>query len=178
MADNRNDSEADDDEKEKALQAKIELFGAEYSRQMWIAILFIPLMLIAFLVGVLSLSSAVKTADLLLAVKPENRAGLFANRIEKVNQKVRDQYAVHVNKMDDESIYTVNRKFELLYELSLESEKDYGILLDTYQKSIYQIASKVRGSGEWYFYYDRKLKQLIDSNKRRQLLMSRYFQEE
>ena len=80
--------------------------------------------------------------------------------------------------MDDDSIYTVNRKFKVIYEVSQQSELDYGLFLEGYQKAVYQVASKVRGSGEWYYYYDRDLKKLISNNNLRKTQMGRYLKAE
>ena len=167
-----------DEEESASFDEKIEQLASISARQMWTALAFIFLAVLVFAIGIGSLSMAVKSADELLAIKPENRVERFYSDVSKVQKEVELQYAEHLDKMDDEAIFSVSKKFELLYELSLESESDYGVFLNTYEKSVYQIASKVRGSGEWYFYYDKTLKKLIFNNQRRVKSMKRYFQEE
>lgn len=172
MATERGETDA-----ESALEDKVDIIAAATSKQMWLAILFIPLMLSVLAAGIISLSVGVKKIDFLLAIKPESRVEAFSADIRKVQKKVEGQYAAHLNKMDDESIFTVSRKFELLYEYSLDSESDYLKFLEGYQKATYEVTKKVRGSGEWYYYYDKKLMRLVKSSRRRLTLMKRYFEE-
>ncbi len=177
MAEDKDDNTDDNGgEQEVTLESKIDLIASQSFRQMVLASLCLVLMPVLFVVCVVSLATAVKTSDRLFAIEPNNRAEIFGKKIKKVQADVEAQYGEYHAKMEDQSIFNVNEKFEILYELSRESEADYGKMLIVHQKSVYQIASKVRGSGEWYHYHDRKLARLVATGSRRQAQMDRYFQ--
>ena len=80
--------------------------------------------------------------------------------------------------MDDKSIFTVKEKFEIIYDLSTESEEQYTGLLKTYQVMVYETASRVRGSGEWYYYYRQKIDRLVNTAKNREQELKQYFSQD
>jgi hypothetical protein len=155
---------------------KIALIQRMVSRQQWLMLGFIPLMLIVLVIGILSLGGVHKKTSALVADKPENRAESYAVKISSVQNKVEQQYQQHLSRMEDPSILTVNEKFRAIYELSQQSERDYAALLELYQKMAYDSASRVKGSGEWYYYYERKVADSVKKAKDRESKMRQYFQ--
>ena len=149
------DNEAGDKDgaetKEPTMEDKIALLSGQGTRQLVLAVVLLILMPVLFVVCILSLASAVKTTDRLFAIEPVNRAGILSKEIDKVKKNIENQYAEHLVKMEDQTIFTVSDKFTTLYSVSQQSESDYGKLLLAYQQAVYQTASNVRGSGEWYF---------------------------
>ncbi|MBL4827514.1 MAG: hypothetical protein JKY66_07350 [Spongiibacteraceae bacterium] len=136
------------------------------------ALLLITAILIA--VFVLCLVSGIESVKVLVELKPENRVEQMAKKIELGLKAAESQYAEHLDKMNDSSIFTVSEKFKILYEASFESEQDNGQMLSDYQQITYQIASRTKGSGEWFQFYDEKLNKYIKANKKRELALSRY----
>jgi hypothetical protein len=172
-----NDSNDDPADDEISMEDKIGHLTKTTFRQLIFSIgflFFMPALLIACLLG---LGRSVETSDALMAIEPVNRVALFDAEIKKVWNKTQNQYAQHLLKMEDQSIFTVNEKFEVLYALSKQSEADYGRMIAAHHKAMYQIASKVRGSAEWYFYYDKKLTALASNQSHRESKMNSYFEE-
>lgn len=124
--------------------------------------------------GVFALSDNIKLADKLLAFKPENRAGALARQITKTQKSVEQQYAAYEAKMTDESIYDISKKFAVMYRLTQQNEQDYERLLSSYLLASYHIASIIRGSGEWYHYYERELNQFVLRQKTREKSIDTY----
>lgn len=121
----------------------------------------------AALAGIVSLASLIATADELLAIKPENRADTLSRNIALTRRSAEKGYAELAARMEDDSIFSVNRQFEVMYRASLDNERDYLRLLGLYQQASFNVASRIRGSGEWYYYYERELSDFI---KRQQQL--------
>lgn len=158
-----------------SLTDKITLTESVANRQQWIMLGFLAFMLLVLVLGILSLGSVHKAARAMSADKPENRFDSFRAKISLVHDKVEEQYQQHLNKMQDQSILTVNEKFNVIYQLSQQSERDYVALLELYQKIAYDSASRIKGSGEWYYYYQQKLAALIKKAKARESKMRQSF---
>ncbi|ARN75862.1 hypothetical protein [Oceanicoccus sagamiensis] len=172
MADDKDDTEA----QEVTLEDKIEMVRRKSFTQLWVGIVFMPVLLIVFVAGLITLASAHKTTSTMTAKKPENRVELFAKKIVSVKSRAEGQYGKYLSKMDDESIFTVNKKFEILYELSMESEEQYTEFLEAYQAMVYGAASRTRGSGEWFYYYEQKINRFVNAAKGREQTMKQYFE--
>ena len=172
MPDEKN---GDDESKESSIDKKIELVADKNTRHLLIIIILLLVIPILVVVCVLNLVQAVKTTDKLMANQPGNLTRIFSDNILSVQADLEIKYNKHLNKMDDSSIFVANKKFQILYTLSQESEADYGKMLTAYQNSIYTIASKVHGSGEWFFFFDGQLKKIIHNQSRRESQMIWYF---
>ena len=172
------DEQENGDAKEQTLEDKVEAVAKKSSIQFWVAIGFIPLMLITFVVGVLFLGNAHKVTSGIVAEEPINKIDIFAKKIAAVKLKAEKQYAKYHSKMENDAILSVNEKFRIMYELSEESEKDYTYFLEQYQKLAYDSASRVKGSGQWYYYYDQKLSKLVSRAQQREKNLLDYLQEE
>lgn len=165
---------AEDDDDNAKLLKKLKPKNALASKHFWWGFGLLPLWILVFAVGVFSLASAFKTTTALLAIKPENRTELFARKIKATTKQVEEDYQALLQQMEDPRIDKVNTNFGLLYEVSLQSEQDYSAFVDLYKKAVYQVASKTKGSGEWYFYYDRDLDKLINNGNKRRLDLEKY----
>lgn len=159
------------------IEDKITLAERTVSKQQWIMLAFIPLMLLVLVLGIISLGGVHKATSALVADKPENRVDSFATKITRVQEKVESEYQQHLSRMEDQSIFSINKKFRVIYELSQQSERDYVLLLQQYQKLAYDSASRIKGSGEWYYYYQRKIDVLVKKAKARDSKMRQYFQD-
>ncbi len=174
MVDDRDDS----DSGESALDDKIESVRKKSFGHLWVGVIFIPVLLIVFAVGLVALASAHKTTANMTAEKPENKVEVFSKKIAAVKIRAEGQYNKYLIKMDDESIFTVNEKFEILYDLSMESEEQYTELLETYQGMVYDAASRVKGSGEWFYYYEQKVNRFVATAKNREDKLKQYFNQD
>lgn len=161
---------------EITLEDKIQAVSHQSTVHLFVAVGFLPLLIAIFVGGLLMLANAHKSTSTIVAKKPENRVDLFRKKIDVVKLKTEAQYNQYLSKMDDDSIFSVNEKFEIIYELSLESEKSYTELLENYQTMVYETASRVRGSGEWYYYYEQKIARLTALSKSREQKMKEYFE--
>lgn len=128
----------------------------------------------AALGAVMVLSGLIVSADTLLAIKPENRADSLSKSIAVTRSKAERGYAELQARMQDESIFAINKKFKVMYGVSLENERAYGRVLEAYQQASFNIASRIRGSGEWFFYYERDLMQLIQQHQRHEAKITEY----
>lgn len=115
--------------------------------------------------GLVVLSNLLQTADELLAVEPENRSDRLQKQIAAAQKRAERQYRDYESRMDDQSVFAINQAFNVMYQVSREFERDYAQLLSGYQKASFNLASRIRGSGEWYFYYERELNTLIQRQK-------------
>lgn len=115
--------------------------------------------------GLVVLSNLLRTADELLAVEPENRSEALKKQIASVRNDVEKQYQEYHSRMEDDSVFRINKAFAVMYQVSGQFEADYAKLLLGYQKTSFNLASRIRGSGEWYFYYERELSAYIERQK-------------
>lgn len=124
--------------------------------------------------GMVILGNLIQSADTLLAIKPENRADALHKKIQLAHRNTEKAYAAEIAKMDNKSIFDINNKFRVMYKLSLQFEQDYADTLLAYQQASFNIASRIRGSGEWYFYYERELNQLVGLQQQHQKQLQNY----
>lgn len=111
--------------------------------------------------GLYALVDCIHRADDLLAIKPENRADSLGRKIASTRKGVEKQYADLEARMQDDAIKKISERYHRIYKISGEDEKGYEQLLSSYLQVSYEVASRIRGSGEWYFYYERDLKALV-----------------
>jgi hypothetical protein len=163
---------------EITLEDKIQIVSDQSKVHLLVSAIFLPFLIAILIAGLLLLSNAHESTTIMVAKKPQTRAELFHKKIETVHSQVETQYSQFLNKMDDESIFTVSKKFEVIYDLSLESELANTELLESYQALAYETASRVRGSGEWYYYYEQKISRFIMLSKSREKKMKAYFEED
>lgn len=176
MAEAEDDGDSDTTEVEElSLEDKIDRASSQAAFQMWKAILMFPLSIVIFIVTVVGLKYNLTATQTLVLDVPENRAAAYGEKIKQTRSKVKKQYAEHSDKMDDESLLSLNQKFKTLYRLSIESEADYGLLLDQHKSALFKIASTTKGSGEWYGYHESKLGVLGNKQSRRESNMQSYF---
>ena len=162
------------DKSDSGLDDKIVLLRQQSSNHFWVSIIFLLLLIIVFALGIMALANAHNhTADISI-IKPEHRVELFARNIATVKIKAEQQYATYFNKMNDDTVLAVTDTFERLHQLSIESEQQYVQLLNTYQTMIYAAASRIKGSGEWFYYYEQDISRLANAANYRQRALSQY----
>ncbi|MFA7555082.1 MAG: hypothetical protein WCY88_12595 [Spongiibacteraceae bacterium] len=132
------------------------------------------MMLVVFVVGLMSLVSAHKATTVLEDKNPDKKIAAMVEKIEDVKEQVGQQYDVHLSKINDGSILGANKKFKQLYQISLASEQDYLAFMTAYQKIDYEVASRVRGSGEWYFYHGKGIETLVANANKRKAALAEY----
>ena len=168
----------DKDDNEVNLEEKIESLRQKSLGHFWGGMVFLLLLLIAFAMGVTVLASAHATTATITIKNPEQRAELLAKKIANVKTKAEGQYAKYLNKMDDDTILAVDETFEVLYHLSMESEEQYTELLATYQAMVYGAASRIKGSGEWFYYYEQNIIRLVNAAKNREQKLKQHISED
>ena len=166
----RDDRGDGDDQYDEAI---MQLTKQSYTHLL-VGILLTFLLVGAVIGGLITLVGSMQKIDELLAIKPENRAEAIGKDIEQTQAQVAKAYADYKAEMEDESIYAVKKKFAVIYEMSKEAEQQYSLLLSEYQTAMYQVASRTRGSGEWYFYYEKDLRQLVTHQRQREQFLSAY----
>lgn len=124
--------------------------------------------------GIISLAGLTGNANTLLAIKPENRADTLRKNIALTRNKAEREYTALKAKMEADQVYTINKKFQVMYSLTTANNRDYLRMLSAYQQASFNIASRVRGSGEWYFYYERELNQFIKQQQAHEGKLSAY----
>ena len=150
-----------DDRDDESMEEDILRHTRQVYKHLLTASLVLFLLFGAFGGGLFALVNAIDRADELLAVKPENRADKLGKKIANTRESVEKQYADLEARMQDETITNVRKRYQIIYDMSQQDERDYAQLLSSYQQASYQIAGRIRGSGEWYHYYERDLKELI-----------------
>ncbi len=160
------------------LARKSEMVAKKVSKPFWVSVFMLPVVVILFVVGLILLVNANEKASHILAEKPENKVDSFSKKISVTKDKASQQYNKHLEKMEDESIFTVNQKFRSMYQISKESEADYVTLVNQYQKLSYDMASRINGSGEWFYYFDQKVAKLLAQARERESEMVQYFKDE
>lgn len=169
---------ADDDTEESKFDSKLKLQSSRINKQLLTGAILLPILLVALVVGILSLGNIHKTTQALKLQEPENRVDEFSNRIDAVKEKVKAQYGKHTEKMNAKGIFDVSEKFGVMYDLSIQSESDYLVLLESYQTLIYESASRVRGSGDWFEFYEPQVRALLKAAQAREEKMKRYFNDQ
>ncbi len=172
------DADASDESSEEQLAARIQLASKALTTQLIAGLVMIPVLLILFVVGLINLVSFHNTTRELSLQEPENLVQVFLVRIDVARSQAEKQYAVHLNKMSNGDVSDLSKKFITLYDVSLTGEKDYVRLLSSYKKLAYETASRVKGSGEWYFYYKEKIEKLNDAASKREKALVAYFNED
>jgi hypothetical protein len=167
------DAGVNEESGEQQLADRIQQASKKVGTQFVVGLVVVPVLLILFVVGLLNLVSINKTTKELAFKEPDDLVQIFSVRIDAAQSEAEKQYAVHLDKMSNGEIFEVSKKFMTLHEVSLASEKDYARLLSSYQELSYDSASRVKGSGEWYFYYKEKIQKLSDAAlKREEALIS------
>ena len=136
--------------------------------------LLLLLLLLAAVGGLLMVKQQNLLADQLLAIKPENRVERLEKLIQKSRKSVEKQYAQYTDRMNDDSIYAVNRRFAVIYESSRAGEVALSKLIAEWADASYEIASHTKGSGEWYFYFEKALKNQLLKQQNRELKLNDY----
>lgn len=164
----------DDDELDANLEAEVLVHSKQIYSHMIVASLLLLVCVGIAVGGLMLLGNLIQSADTLLAIKPENRAEMLHKKIQLARRNTENAYAAEFAKMENKSIYDINNKFKVMYKLSLQFEQDYADTLVAYQQASFNIASRIRGSGEWYFYYERELNQLVGLQQQHQQQLQNY----
>lgn len=155
----------EEEEDDQAFDAAILQHTKQVYTHMLVGWLLLFLMAGLSVGGLAVLGKMLQTTDELMAVEPETRSQALRKKIALVQNNVKKQYQAYEARMDDQSVFTINKAFGVMYQVSRTFEEDYARLLAGYQKSSFNLASRVRGSGEWYFYYERELNAFIQRQK-------------
>lgn len=162
------DTDTGEEAGEKQLADRIKLASKTVTRHLIVGMMIIPVLLILFVVGLINLVSFHNTSKELALQEPDTLVQVFSVRIDAARSDAERQYAVHLDKMTSGELSELSKIFVTLYDVSQTSERDYVRLLSTYQQLAYESASRVKGSGEWYFYYKEKIKKLNDAASKRE----------
>jgi len=169
----KDDDDASEELSEEQLAERIQEASQKAKTQWVTGLVMVPILLIVAIVGVLSLVSFHGSSRELESQKPEDLVQIFSARIDVARRQAEEQYAVHSEKMSNGDIFEVSKKFTTLFDVSPTSESDYARLLSTYQQLAYEFASRVKASGEWYFYYKGQVSSLSNAaNKREAALIT------
>ncbi|EAW31853.1 hypothetical protein GP2143_05365 [marine gamma proteobacterium HTCC2143] len=174
----KDDDDASEELSEEQLAERIQEASQKAKTQWVTGLVMVPILLIVSIVGVLSLVSFHGSTRELESQKPEDLVQIFSARIDVARRQAEEQYAVHSEKMSNGDIFEVSKKFTTLFDVSQTSESDYARLLSTYQQLAYESASRVKGSGEWYFYYKGQVSSLSNAANKREAALITYFNDD
>jgi hypothetical protein len=139
---------------------------------LWLAVIGIPLMMVTMMAGLVALVELKKSTDGLLQEKPEGFVGSYSSKISAVKGRAAAQYQQYFQQMEDNSDIAGSIRLGQIYQLGLASESAYVDLLANYQQLNYELASRVKGSGEWYYYFKKSLDDAADKAAKRQSAMA------
>jgi|GEM_PF-3827962 len=170
--------EENEESAENSLEEKTQRAAKQAVRQLVIGLVLTPLLLALFAVGLINLVNFHQATTELAMKEPENLILVFGARIETAREDAEKQYAEYLDKMSSDEMVGVSNTFVTLYDVSERSENDYALMVSTYQQLAYESASRVQGSGEWYFYYKEKISKLNESAEQRNTALTAYFASE
>ena len=114
----------------------------------------------------------------LAAKQVESRFDVFSRKIKKAKKTAASQYQAHFAKREAKGLVDVHKTYTTLNEMTYQAEQDFLEFLSLYQKLSYESASRVRGSGEWFYYFNKDILALRKKTEQREKKMTDYFQDE
>jgi hypothetical protein len=130
-----------------------------------VSIIGIPLMMAVLSAGLINLGKLHKITLELNKSKPASLEDVYSKKIAKVKLRAENQYKQYRDKMESSKALSENNKLTKLFEYTVSSEADFVSFLEAYKDLSYDTASKVKGSGEWYFYFNKSLEEIVDKGK-------------
>lgn len=155
---------------------KVQRFSRQSTWHSWIAYLLLPVITVAFMAGLIGLGTLHKSTQILLADKPATPFQLFAKKIDETKAAARSQYEPYHQQMVDDSVAKNSRRLLALYQLSAAAESDYVKFLESYQALSFEMAGRVKGSGEWYFYFNQSFNGYLATAKTRQAQLAAFIE--
>ena len=167
-----------DSENNNSIEQRSALVAKKFGRYLLLAVLALLLVLACLAVGVLTLKNVVQQVTAMAAEQPLSRFEVFNSAIDTVEKDVAEQYAQHTQKMEGGAILEMNVKFNTIYNIAHENEQAFTGLIKHFQSGMYQLASRTRGSGEWFDYYKRDVESLHERSVSRASKLIRYTKKE
>lgn len=163
-----------DDENISDIADRTEVVRKKYSRYFLMSVLALSVVTACLVVGFLGLKQIYETVAIMEAEQPLSRFDVFNKEIDEIKIIVKEQYAQHTEKMEVDDIREKNLKFNTIYNMAHEHEMDYSSVIKNYKKGMYQMASRTRGSGEWFEYFSKDIDVLYESSVERVSKLVRY----
>jgi len=163
-----------DGEKNDSIELRSISAAKSFTRYFMFALLALLLVLVCLGAGVLTLKSVIEKVTVMAAEQPLSRFEVFNRSIDEVEKNVADQYAQHTKKMEGDEISEMNVKFNSIYTMAHDGELAFTLLIAQFQSGMYQLASRTRGSGEWFDYYKRDIESLHEHSVSRSSKLVRY----
>lgn len=155
--------EADDQVAEEGAEKQAPSpFQQQLTRQLFflLALLLVNVALLAGAFSILMYSTG--SLQTMLENLPFNRMQTIQQTIEDTYPIIEEQYQPYTDQFNDPSLTDITGNYRVLFNAANASEQALLASLEVYQKSIYRIASQVRGSGAWYEYYRQRMQSAID----------------
>ena len=147
--------------------SQVKKMGKQSFFHMIMALIALVLLTGGIFLGVTQIPPIHNKIATLQELQPGHRFDEFSDKIDKIRKKVEKDYGGHAMRMQDEIIISTYTNFSNMYLAASESESAYLEMLIQYQKTSYQQAKNVRGSGEWYEFYDGHLSDYITNAQTR-----------
>jgi len=163
-----------DSEMSNTIELRSSIAAKKFGRYLLLAVLALLLVLACLGLGVLTLKDVVEQVTAMEAEQPLSRFEVFNEAIDKVEKDVAEQYAQHTQKMEAGTILEMNVKFNTIYNMAHENEQAFTRLIKRFQSGMYQLASRTRGSGEWFDYYKKDVESLHERSVSRSSKLIRY----
>jgi hypothetical protein len=163
-----------DSEKTDSIEQRSAVAAKHFSRYLLLSVLALLLVLACLAGGGLTLKKVVEQVTAMTADQPLSRFEVFNEAIDDVKKNVEAQYAEHTQKMEADNILEMNVKFNGIYTMAHESEKSFTLQIKHFQSGMYQLASRTRGSGEWFKYYKKDIESLQERGLSRSSKLMRY----
>lgn len=132
------------------------------------AIGMLVIMLSVFVMGFVSLYVIHNKSTRLIVENPKTIEEIYLEKITVAKTEATEQFQGYFSSMEDSTVVSGNAQFRSLYVVSQQGENDYVSFLNWYKQLTYAVASRVNGSGEWHYYFDKDIDGKIKAAKKRQ----------
>jgi hypothetical protein len=144
----------DNENTEDSLESRSVVVSKTVFWQLIIAALLLPVSIAVLFFSIKELKVISDKATELEEFQPVSRFEIMKQNLDKTYLVIEDQYAIHLHKMKDEDLLRLNVRFNTIYTSAYQNEKQYADFIRVYQQGAYELASRVRGSGEWFEFYN------------------------
>ena len=91
------------------------------------------------------------------AASPMEAIDKAAEGIQQNIETIKQEHQQSKDYLKQFEILPVTEKYPDFYQALIDSEQQQGLYIQQYQKLMYDLASRVRGSGEWHSFFTRQL---------------------
>lgn len=91
------------------------------------------------------------------AASPMDAIDKAAEGIQKNIDTIKQEHQQNQDFLKQFEILPITEKYPAFYQALIDSEQQQGLYIKQYQNLMYDLASRVRGSGEWHSFFTQQL---------------------